>query len=362
MEATISKPKAPTPPSPEATAKAQTTESQRTAVANNTMGMVNQVGPDGSLTYSQSGGYTDPTTGVFIPQYTATTALSDTAQQRFDTTNAAQQNMANIAKLLSGRIENEAGNPVSTDGLPELPGSGGYEQSRKAVEDAIYSRLNPQMERARAAQETALANRGIRPGSEAYDRAMATLGQTENDARMQTVLAGGQEQSRLAGLDSSARAQLLQERYQSANDPVNRLSALLSGSQVNTPQYQTYTPQGMATTDVAGLINQNFAQQMQNYGIKNSNYQQAMGGLFDLASAATTKYSDVRLKKDIEPAGQVDGHNIYQYRYKDEDESTPKHTGVMAQEVERTRPDAVIDTPRGKAVNYGKLFGLGARR
>jgi len=285
----MSKPKAPKPPSPQETALAQSKQNISTAVANNTMGMVNQVGPDGSLTYSQSGGYTDPQTGMFVPQYTATTALSDAAQQRYDTTNDAQQNMANIAKLLSGRIENEAGNPVSMDGLPELPGSGGYEQSRKAVEDAIYSRLNPQMDRARAAQETALANRGIRPGSEAYDRAMATLGQNENDARMQAVLAGGQEQSRLAGLDSSTRAQLLGERYQSANDPVNRLSALLSGSQVNTPQYQTYTPQGMATTDVAGLINQNYAQQQQNYQSKLNAQANLYGGLFGLGSSLIKK-------------------------------------------------------------------------
>ena len=70
--------------------------------------------------------------------------------------------------------------------------------------------------------------------------------------------------------------------------------------------------------------------------------------------------SDVRLKKDIEPVGEQDGHNLYAYRYKNEDSSAPKQIGVMAQEVERTRPDAVIETPIGKAVNYGRLFGLGA--
>ena len=288
MEAPISKPKAPTPPSPDAVAKAQTTQTQNTAVANNTMGMVNQRGPDGSLTYNQTGGYTDPQTGVFIPRYEAVTSLSDTAQQRFDTTNAAQQNMADIAKLLSGRIEDTAANPVSMDNLPDIPGSGGYEASRKSVEDALYSRLNPQLQQARASRETDLANRGIRMGSAAYDRAMAGVGANENDARQQVVLAGGQEQSRLAGMDSAARAQLLQERNQAANEPINRMSALLSQTQVNTPQYQTYTPQNMAVTDVAGITQQGYANQNAAYQAKMQQQNAIYGGLFGLGSAAIT--------------------------------------------------------------------------
>jgi hypothetical protein len=325
--------------------------------------MVNQRGPDGSLTYNQVGSYMDPSTGKMIPRYEAVTQLSETAQQRFDTTNAAQQNMANIAKLLSGQIESTAGQPVSYDGLPELAGSGGYEATRKSTEDAIYSRLNPQLERARASRETDLANRGIRIGSAAYDRAMEGVGQNENDARMQAILAGGQEQSRMAGLDSAARAQLLGERTGAANEPINRLSALLSGSQVSKPQYQTYQPGQIATTDVSSLINQGYGQQMQNYQIKNQNYQDTIGGLFGLGRSAIMA-SDERFKKDIKPMGVAKGHKVYSYRYQNEDDDAPKHVGVMAQEVEKTRPDAVINTPIGKAVDYGKLglVGLGAMK
>jgi hypothetical protein len=284
----MSKPKAPTPPSPTETAKAQTTQSIQTARANNMMGMVNQKGPDGSLTYTQTGGFNDPSTGEFIPQYTAETALSGAAQKRFDTTNVAQQNMADVARTLSGQIMDTTGKPISYDNLPELAGSGGYEASRKATEDAMYSRLNPQMERARATLETTLTNRGIRPGSEAYDRAMRNAGETENDARMQVTLAGGQEQSRMAGLDSATRAQLLQERNNQANEPINRLAALLSNTQVNTPQYQTYTPQGMAVTDVAGLAQQGYSNQMDAYKQKMAQQNALYGGLFGLGSSAIT--------------------------------------------------------------------------
>ena len=251
------------------------------------MGMVGQRGPDGSLTYNQTGMQTINIGGKSyqVPTYEAVTQLSDAAQQRYDTTNRVQQNMADVGETLSGQIMDSTGKPISYEGLPELAGSGGYQDRIRQVEDAMYSRLTPQMERARASLETTLANRGIRPGSEAYDRAMRNQGETENDARMQVTLGSGQEQSRLAGLDSATRAQLLQERTSQANEPINRLMAILSGTQVNTPQYQTYTPQGMPTTDVAGIAQNNFQNQQANYQAKLQQQGAMYGGLFGLASA-----------------------------------------------------------------------------
>jgi hypothetical protein len=63
--------------------------------------------------------------------------------------------------------------------------------------------------------------------------------------------------------------------------------------------------------------------------------------------------SDVRLKTDIAPVGKLyDGQNVYAFRYKGD--PTPR-IGLMAQEVEKTRPDAVHTAPSGlKAVDYGK--------
>jgi hypothetical protein len=63
--------------------------------------------------------------------------------------------------------------------------------------------------------------------------------------------------------------------------------------------------------------------------------------------------SDIRAKEDIEPIGKLyDGQNVYSFRYKGD--STPR-VGLMAQEVERTRPDAVATLPGGlKIVDYGK--------
>ncbi|SLN74737.1 hypothetical protein ROJ8625_04091 [Roseivivax jejudonensis] len=93
-----------------------------------------------------------------------------------------------------------------------------FSDDRRRVEEALFSRLNPQLDRDRESLRTSLLNQGIREGSEAYDRAMNRFNEQSNDARMQTILAGGQEQSRLAdlearraGFENAAQAQAYQQ-------------------------------------------------------------------------------------------------------------------------------------------------------
>lgn len=78
-----------------------------------------------------------------------------------------------------------------------------FSTDRQRVEEALMSRMNPQLDRDRESLRTSLLNQGIREGSEAFDRAMNRFDEQANDARMQAILAGGQEQSRLAGLEAS---------------------------------------------------------------------------------------------------------------------------------------------------------------
>jgi hypothetical protein len=65
--------------------------------------------------------------------------------------------------------------------------------------------------------------------------------------------------------------------------------------------------------------------------------------------------SDIRLKTDIEPAGERNGHAWYTYRYVWDDVGTVRG-GVMAQEVLKTHPEAVITHPLGfLMVDYAKI-------
>lgn len=76
------------------------------------------------------------------------------------------------------------------------------------------------------------------------------------------------------------------------------------------------------------------------------------------ASNIMAMFSDERLKENIEPVGELyDGTNVYRYRYKGD--PTPR-IGVMAQEIEKVRPDAVVEVGGWKAVDYGRATDLAA--
>ena len=78
----------------------------------------------------------------------------------------------------------------------------------------------------------------------------------------------------------------------------------------------------------------------------------ALQGIGQIASIASM-FSDVRVKENIAPTGKTyRGHNVYDFNYIGDDN---RYRGVMAQEVEQTRPDAVGEVNGIKYVNYGDL-------
>lgn len=335
----MGKPSAPTPPDPKQTSAAQTGTSVATALANSSLNNVNQVGPEGSKTYSQSGTYkfTDPYTNQTydIPNYTQTTSLSPEQQKLYDLNNQTQQNLGNIGVQQSDKI----GSLLNTPFDPAT--------ANKAVEDKIYAlgsaRLDPRFARESDALNTQLANQGIQPGSAAWKAQMEQFGQTKNDAYNQLSLNGNQ--------------QAFQQAQATRNQPINEVTALMSGSQVSQPNFGATPQTTIPTTDNAGLINQSFNQQQQQYQMQTQQQNAIFGGLMGLGAAGVYKYSDRRLKKDIKKIGKTnDGQNLYSYKYRGSDEP---QIGLMAQEVEKRDPSAVITTPSGfKAVNYDKALGL----
>ena len=78
-----------------------------------------------------------------------------------------------------------------------------------------------------------------------------------------------------------------------------------------------------------------------------------IGKLASIASAIP--WSDIRIKENIVPEGTTwNGFNVYTYNYK-YNPASHRSRGVMAQEVELTRPDAVVEIDGVKHVNYGVL-------
>ena len=264
----MGKSRPPAPPDPRETAGAQTATNIGTAIANNTMGMVNQITPDGSLTYAQTGTkqWRDPNTGQVhdVPQYTATTALSQAGQQIKGQNDATQLNLATTGAQQSGFLK---------DYLGEI-----WNPDTSAIEGRLMElgsqRLDPRFAQEEDRLRTRLANQGVTAGSEAFNREMSSLGQMRNDAFNQLMLQG--------------RGQAFSELQAQRNQPINEISALLSGSQVSNPQVQMMQPQGAATTDVAGLINSNYNQRLQGWQQQQARSQNLLGGLFGLGAAGIT--------------------------------------------------------------------------
>lgn len=332
----MGKSSAPAATNPVTTAEASTGTNIGTAIANANLNHVNQTGPDGSISYAQTGSstYTDPYTkqSYEIPQYTQTTSYSPTQQALYDSSNSTKQNLSNVANSLSSKLGNTLSTPFNGD--------------NKAVEDKIDSlgaaRLDPQYARSQDALSTSLANQGIQPGSAAWNAQMTQFSQGKNDAYNQLYLNGNQQ----------AYNQALSTR----NQQTNEISALQSGSQVTNPTFAATTQTTIPTTDTAGIINTSYNQAQNKYQSQNNQWNSIAGGLFKLGSSAITA-SDRRLKKNIKKIGKTDdGQSLYSYKYK----GTNEHRiGLMAQDVEKKNPDAVTTMPSGyKGVDYSKALGL----
>jgi hypothetical protein len=338
----MGKQKAPAAPDPAKTAAAQTGTNVTTALANAQLGNVNQYGPDGSVTYSTNGSkaFTDPTSGAtyYIPQYEQTTKLSAAQRAIKNQNDAANTNLATIGNNQSAFLKDYLSKPVDLSN----------EATEARLMELGRARLDPLIAQKDEDLRTRLANQGIKAGSDAYGRELATATQGNNDAYTSLLLNG--------------RQQAVQEALTERNQPLNEITALLSGTQVGTPQFGAATNQpSLPTVDYAGLVQSNYQNQVNATNAANAQRSNILGGLFGLGSAflGNPALSDERAKKNIKPAGRLMGHNVYTYEYKGTD--VPQ-VGVMAQEVERKRPDAVTTGADGlKRVNYGKLFQMGER-
>lgn len=260
------------PPPPDYTGAAQATaqgnlDAARAAAAAN---RVNQVTPYGNLTYSQSG--TDP---FGNPLYTATQTLSPDQQQLYSYDIETSKGLGQLSNLGLNYVRGMMQTPFSTQNISQMPINAG-----ESYEQAILRRAQPRLEQNRQRLEQNLANQGIPMGSEAYDRAMQQLAQSENDF-LQSAIVGGFN----TGL--TARQQGFQEQAYMRNEPLNTLNAVRSGAQITSPSFVNVPQQ--ATTAGPDLLGATGLQGQYNLGTYNA--QQAAnnamtGGLFNLAGAA----------------------------------------------------------------------------
>lgn len=319
---------APKAPDPAQTAAAQGQWNSFTAQQQQAMNMTNQNSPWGSLSYDQTGSQTiiDPNgKAVEVPRYTANTTLTPEQQDIYNQTQAADLNLATIANEQSGRIGELLNDPFKYDN----------QDAENWAFDLASQRILPQQEQNRKALDTQLLNRGIRPGSAAYDQEMQRLTNANTDQLNQLALTGRQ-----MGFNESLAMR---------NQPLNEIIGLMSGTQIQNPNATfAQTPQsGVAGVDYTGLVNQKYQSEMNAYNAQMG----ALGGLF---GAGLGLFSDRRLKENIERIGHTDtGTPVYKFNYIGQKQT---HIGYMAQDLLETQPDAVRKGSDGYyRVDYSKV-------
>ena len=129
-------------------------------------------------------------------------------------------------------------------------------------------------------------------------------------------------------------------QYQnSANTLYNMIMGINQGSMTNSKNVSDYNMEGYKADQALK------AAMWQALG-------QAAGGI----AGGATKASDINVKENIKPIGEKNGYQWYEFTYK-EGLGLPEgvQTGVIAQEVEKINPDAVVEINGIKHVDYSKL-------
>jgi hypothetical protein len=247
---------APAPaPDPAATAAAQSTANKATAVAQYGLNATNQHTPTGSLTYNQVGKWDDGT-----PHFEATTALNPAEQNIFNTNEGTKQNLANIGQSQSAKIGALLNTPFDL--------SKATNDKVKGFQDEF---LNPMWDREQQKLEASNIAKGIHPGSEQYFNTNRDF----SDQRQR-----GYDQAYLDTYKTGT-ANALAER----NQPINEITALMSGSQVSNPAFQNTPSPGVAPTDVIGAQQQSLNQSNLGWQAQIAQQQALMSGLFGLGGA-----------------------------------------------------------------------------
>lgn len=381
---------------------------------------VNGTNPDGTPKYSQTTDMSAPIKGIFDSQVAnqqqqqniSTNLLGNVASQYskpIDTssvnplaTSAGPATQATTGGFVTN-VGNGGGDIQRSLGISSIP------QFIQGAQDAAYKNqmayLTPQFQNDTSDMQSKLAAQGITQGSAAWDRAQSELSRNQtfqqqqaqnsafnqglqggntafgmiqgagtfaNSAQQQGYdqananaqlanhaadqqtavnLANSQMQNQQnqfnANLNNSAHGQGMTDTFSTFNQPMNTYNQLQTGAQAQQPTFAGVPGANVAPTDVAGIINNGYANQV-------GAYNGTMQGLGLLGAGALTKYSDERLKENIDKVGETKGgNNVYAYNMKGDKR---RQLGVMAQELMKKQPEAVLKTPSGYlAVDYSKV-------
>ena len=265
-------------------------------------------------------------------------------------TNLGTISPANQTAYTAGTAQGSVNAPtfqqdIDTSGIAAMPVNAGM-----TGQQAIMSRLQPQLTQNENATRQRLANQGLVTGGEAYENEMRTMGQNRNDLELQAAAQGinldalmnqqGFEQAAAqgqfgneaqtsqfnaalqnAGLTNSAlqqnfgnqlsgqsaqnaaiaqnynqqlgqaqfgntaQDQSLAQQLAIRNQPLNQITGLMSGSQIQMPQFQGYQGANIAAAPIYQGVQDTFQGQMDQYGIRQAAKNATTQGLMSMGGS-----------------------------------------------------------------------------
>ena len=267
-----------------------------------------------------------------------------------DTSIAESVTPVNQAAFNAGSAQRSVTGPtlqqgIDTSGIAAMPVNAGM-----TGQQAIMSRLQPQLTQNENATRQRLANQGLVTGGEAYENEMRTMGQNRNDLELQAAAQGinldammnqqgfGQAQAQgqfgneaqlnqfqsalqnagmgntalqqdyqnqlaaqtaqnaaiaqnynqqlgLAQFGNTAQQQSLDQQLALRNQPLNQITGLMSGSQIQMPQFQGYQGANIAAAPIYQATQDAFQGQMDQYGIRQQAKNNLTSGLMSLGGS-----------------------------------------------------------------------------
>ena len=267
-----------------------------------------------------------------------------------DTSIAESVSPVNQATYNAGSAQRSVAGPtfqqgIDTSGIAAMPVNAGM-----TGQQAIMSRLQPQLTQNENATRQRLANQGLVTGGEAYENEMRTMGQNRNDLELQAAAQGinldammnqqgfGQAQAQgqfgneaqlnqfqsalqnagmgntalqqdyqnqlaaqtaqnaaaaqnfnqqlgLAQFGNTAQQQSLDQQLALRNQPLNQITGLMSGSQIQMPQFQGYQGANIAAAPIYQGVQDTFQGQMDQYGIRQAAKNATTQGLMSMGGS-----------------------------------------------------------------------------
>lgn len=317
--------------------------------------------------------------------WSAEVELSPEQKMLLDQENRTKLRMAGLQDTGMTRVAESMSTPFSLGGAPSSPTAytpqqmGSVYDPTKDSDQAfklMMERLAPQQQQREDATRTRLANQGLTAGSQGWKTELDQLSRDQNDQRIAAALQsfdlgmkqqgqtyaqtnanvalGANQQQQQFGQQQNLRDKYIQEQLMLRQQPLNELNALRTGSQVTMPTFNNVPQQAnVAAPNYMGAAQNQFDAASDNFNFKETQKAQNQQTWMEMAKmfGQMFAFSDVTIKLGIHRVGQaLNGLGIYRYfnimtgRYE---------TGLIAQEVQSVKPEAVRVHPNGLLqVNY----------